>query len=1044
MSGINHLYDIYNKKGEEFIDQLFNTFVTVNEKMDGSAFTFERDLETGKFKFYRRDQRNPITLVDRTLMKYYEKPIQYIESLPPHILEKIPRGWRFGLEYFANNKPVEITYDRIPKNHLILSYVHQYGEDGKIKKTVQDKEELDNWADLLGIDKAPIIFQGYLTDDQKEKILDFLRTPFDKLVEKFKTQSFVRFIIGTLNPELQKSALNEDLDKDVEGIVFRFGDPEVKDNEPVLAKMVDPVFTQIAKEKTSKQRETKPSDFLGLTLLDVMNFILEKNIDSFKVEGDTEDERYVSFMSDVFANFLEENSDKYRGADFEEPEYLKREEFRLNKDLIDDRRVLKYVNEDDSFESLFKLMLNSFRKIKTRPSGVVTKGMMEQLNLLIRDIKDYIQKPRKGKINESGFMSFLDFKKEMSPEVEYIKEEDEETEADENPFYSYKEFISTLETIDNSPKKKTIKENEEENQLADVNLIVGRFQPFHNGHLKMAKFLKEKNGLNTIAVVVYPGHNKSGKSPFSEDTINKYMSGVVNDSEEIEDFIVVPRGLIGSAIVKLLDKGYRPVLIGAGEDRVDDYTKQIEYAKNSPIKDQIKDLELIKTPRVTSATKVRQAIQDEDYLEFKRLVPKAVERMYSALRSEINGEVKESYDLDKDLESILEGRVYESTKLEISEEDLKEVKGDIDFINNLIKDLETKKLEELSDAEKEIFLQISDAVSKIKNKVRKKEGAEILLLSRISDRLFGSKFTDKIIEDTEDLLNSLSKNTVENLIKRYLNSPSQLKPDPITIKDIIEKYKGIYDINLTTGFNGISGRDIKKLYRFDTTIGKGLQQRGKGETLFSIAFDARKNDKSGADVEIMDTKELVEIKSTNNAGIVPKSGPFLSEKVQEILLAAGTIFDIEELKTEGKDGKEKSITMGKNVSKNLKNLVAEGSEKSKEFIKVLSSVSGVQNPGPDDILPIILLLQLDHYSQNLKEFQVLAVFIEDDGSPDMIQIIKADEGKGTFLTEANIETLKKSQVSPKVTYSKLISGNRMEIYRFDKPAPDNVSDDKKD
>jgi cytidyltransferase-like protein len=639
MSGINHLYDIYNKKGQEFVDQLFNTFVTVNEKMDGSAFTFERDKETGKFKFYRRDQRNPITLVDRTLMKYYEKPIQYIESLPPHILEKIPREWRFGLEYFANNKPVEIMYDRIPKNHLILSYVHEYGEDGKIKKTIQDKEELDKWADLLGIDRAPIIFQGHLTDDQKSHILDFLRTPFEKLVERFKTQSFVRFIIGTLNPELEKSALNEDLDKDVEGIVFRFGDPNKETSEPVLAKMVDPVFTQMAKDKSVKQREDKPSDFLGLTVLDVMNFILEKGLDHFKVEGDTEDERYISFMSSVFADFLDEYAEKYRGADFNEPEYLKRDEFRLNKDLIDDRKVLKYVNEDDSFESLFKLMLNSFRKIKSRAGGIITKGMMEQMNLLIRDIKDYIQKPRKGKLNESGFMSFLDFKKEMTPVVEYLKEEDEETEADENPFYSYKEFITTLETIDNSPKAKnslTEKEDDKSKDLKKVNMLIGRFQPFHNGHLKMAKFLKEKNDLPSVVVVVYPGHNKSGKSPLNEELIKKCMDSVVGEEKEIEDYIIVQRGLVGSAIVKLLDKGYKPVLIGAGEDRTDDYTKQIEYVKNSEIGDKMKDLKLVQTPRVTSATEVRNAIKDGDYQKFKKLVPPGVDKMYTALKSVID------------------------------------------------------------------------------------------------------------------------------------------------------------------------------------------------------------------------------------------------------------------------------------------------------------------------------------------------------------------------------------------------------------------------
>ena len=91
MSSISHLQDLYHKKGNEFINNLFSSFVTVNEKMDGSAFTFERDIDNGKFKFYKRDQRNPITMVDRTIMKYYEKPIQYIASLPPHIIQLIPR-----------------------------------------------------------------------------------------------------------------------------------------------------------------------------------------------------------------------------------------------------------------------------------------------------------------------------------------------------------------------------------------------------------------------------------------------------------------------------------------------------------------------------------------------------------------------------------------------------------------------------------------------------------------------------------------------------------------------------------------------------------------------------------------------------------------------------------------------------------------------------------------------------------------------------------------------------------------------------------------
>ena len=636
MAGINHLYDLYNKKGADFVNQLFNQYVTINEKMDGSAFSFERDKDTGKFKFYRRDQRNPITLVDRTLMKYYEKPIQYIESLPPHVIQKIPRGWRFGLEYFANTNPVEIVYDRLPKNHLILSYVHQLDDAGKIVKTIQKKSSLDEWADLLGVEHSPIIFQGKLDEDQKSKLLEFLNTPFKKLVERFSTQSFVRYIISTLNPELSKSALNEDLDKEVEGIVFRFGDPN-KENETVLAKMVDPIFTEIAKQKSSEQREKKPSDFLGITLLDVMNFILEKGLKNFEVEGDTEDERYISFISDVFAKFLDDNKEKYKGTDFEEPSYLKKEDFRLNKNLITDRKVLKYVEEDESFESLFKLILNSFRKIKTRATGIVTSGMVEQLNLLIQDIKDYIKK-EKSPVNESEFVSFSDFKKEFIPNVDYIQEENEESERSENPFFSYDEFISKLETIDNQTKddKDQLVEKAPEDPKA-VNVLIGRFQPFHSGHLKMAKKLKEKNNLPSFVVVVYPGHIKSGKSPFDERIIKQYMEAVVKDNpEDLVDYMIVDRGLVGSIINKLVMMGLEPHLIAAGDDRKDYYEKQIEYIKRSDLIDNLpKDFGLEVTPRFTSATEVRDKLKSEDYASLKKLLPKSVLNLYTLLSAEM-------------------------------------------------------------------------------------------------------------------------------------------------------------------------------------------------------------------------------------------------------------------------------------------------------------------------------------------------------------------------------------------------------------------------
>lgn len=640
MSGISHLYDLYNKKGQDFIEKLFNTYVTVNEKMDGSAFIFERDVETGKFKFYKRDQRNPITMVDRTLMRYYEVPIQYIESLPPHIVGIIPRGWKFGLEFFSNPQPVEIAYDRIPKNNLILSYVHVI-EDNKISRTIQEKEKLDEWADILGVERPPIIFQGNLTEDQKEKILEFLRTPFNELLEEFKTKSFVRFIIGILNPELKTTALNDDLDKAIEGIVFRFGDPSGGD--PVLSKMVDPIFTEMARTKAQKRKEEKPSDFLGIAILDVMNFILEKGVNSFECKGTTDDERYVSFISSVFVDFLDSYASKYKEADFQEPDYLKKQEFRVNKDFIKSKSVLKYLEEDESYESLFKLILNSFRKIKKRSGGIINKGTLDQFNSLVSDIQERIDQVKESIVFESNLPTFMDFKRKNSSDkkVEYVTEESDE-EKEEDPFYSYNEFISALETIDNSekPKNSLSEEDSDPSKKIDANLLVGRFQPFHNGHLKAAKKLKEKNDLPCVVAVVHPGHNSSGKSPFDEDLVKKYMECVVRENPDVIcGFFIVPRGLLGVIYGTAKSHGFSIKSIGAGEDRISDYKKQSEYLKKKG-GDFPKDLEIIETPRSSSATEVRDKIKNEDFTSFKKLVPPSISSMYNSLVTGMNSHVK--------------------------------------------------------------------------------------------------------------------------------------------------------------------------------------------------------------------------------------------------------------------------------------------------------------------------------------------------------------------------------------------------------------------
>ena len=151
------------------------------------------------------------------------------------------------------------------------------------------------------------------------------------------------------------------------------------------------------------------------------------------------------------------------------------------------------------------------------------------------------------------------------------------------------------------------------------------------------KKLKEKNNLPSFVVVVYPGHNKSGKSPFNERIIKQYMEAVIKDNpDDLVDFIIVDRGLVGSIINKLVGMGLEPHLIASGDDRKDYYEKQIEYIKRSDLIDNLpKDFGLEVTPRFTSAAEVRDKLKNEDFAALKKLLPKPVLNLYTLLSAEI-------------------------------------------------------------------------------------------------------------------------------------------------------------------------------------------------------------------------------------------------------------------------------------------------------------------------------------------------------------------------------------------------------------------------
>ena len=650
MSGIKHLSDIFQDKGKSFIEKLFSKELSVTENLDGSTFSFERDFTGNNISFYKKDQENPITKVDRILMSYYEKPINYIDSLPESIKEEIPKGWRFGMTYFSNTKPVRIEYERVPKNHLILTHVLVRDEFGETERIIHDKEELDTWADKFGVERAPIIFQGKLTEDQKLSIMDFLSTPLMDLKNRFKTESFSKYLISILNPEIVKTTLGKDLHGEIDSLVFRFDD-EGKE-ETILAKMVDPVFYEMSKDRKATRSSYFPNDIYSLCLIDVMNYILEKGVESFVAQGIEPEERYINFVFSVFKSFIYEEGERYLGVDFDKPEYLKSEEFALNKDLIQDTEVISNLDKDDSYIDILQMILNSFRKFKRKPHGFFTDGLVKQFNQLVEEIASYINAKRKERIEESlGLPSFVWFKKaasrfsvEYEEDIEPIEETlvsdnsdmilesvniNEESEEDTSEFFSFKDFKKVVST---NKEKKKIKILNESNDK--VNVIIGKFQPFNNGHLKMCSRVKKENNLPIFLCVVHPGGDPNNNFPFSDELVRKAIGSLVSENEKMfAGYEIVPSNLLEDAI-NIVSKKANPASVCIGEKDFENMLLQREWIRN---KYDLNggDIEIFKTPAWSDNNLIRDYIRNGDFQEFKSKVPKSIAVLFNEFNREI-------------------------------------------------------------------------------------------------------------------------------------------------------------------------------------------------------------------------------------------------------------------------------------------------------------------------------------------------------------------------------------------------------------------------
>ncbi len=381
---------------DEILNDLFADEIFVYEDIQGSKIWVNWNGKNFDIK-PKSVTSQSINLVDLAMQNYYNPAINYLNSLDDRVKGLLNRRWWFCFEYFPDNQPANIEYNRVPKNQLVLSSIY------KGSKYDFNVEEIDEYSRLLNVDMIPVIYQGKLTDTMKEAIKYFINTSEEDLDYVFGEKSFAYFFYKILNPRLENSFLmDEDFQKNIEKLIIR---SQLKD---ISFQLLNPLYKRL-----SETNSTEFVEVYTLILVNFLNFCQSINLEDIKLKGEKKDEVYIYLISKLFNIYVSEVKQDLLDFDFTVPDFFNKDKFKINIELIKNKLTKDYIKEDTKLEYIFKVILGSLNKKKKKPIGIFTENTVILFNKFVSDIESYISsylnKMQEIELGRAGLLDFGDF-----------------------------------------------------------------------------------------------------------------------------------------------------------------------------------------------------------------------------------------------------------------------------------------------------------------------------------------------------------------------------------------------------------------------------------------------------------------------------------------------------------------------------------------------------------------------------------------------------------------------------------------------------------
>jgi hypothetical protein len=416
--------------GLEFVRDLMNGYTMVYEKINASTLSFKRIDDT--LYFFKGRNNEEINSINSMLYSYFQDGIDHVKRTSLIWYKELPENWLFRMQYVIQNDNNMINYNNMPQNNLILSCI----DTGNT--IIEDPNVLKKWADRLQIDYAQPVFNGFLSEFQKERLVEYLQNG------DLNGISFSQYIISLLNPQMTHSALSDEFMGGIDSFIFKFYKPGAK--KSTTLKLIDPYMTALIQQNKHEFGKIDGTES-EVVLANFIAYLQTVNLNTIEAQGETEEERYIDVICKLFNNYIKKEQELLKGIKGDV-----NESYSVNLDKIKNTETVELLRNNPSLTTVFQIITGMFmnKKDDNNPNSLISGSVMDAFNKEVSDIWNHVSDKAesvqtfkelmggdKTEAETEKVMTFTEYMNNIGRGEEYLSNDDEggkseETEKDGN------------------------------------------------------------------------------------------------------------------------------------------------------------------------------------------------------------------------------------------------------------------------------------------------------------------------------------------------------------------------------------------------------------------------------------------------------------------------------------------------------------------------------------------------------------------------------------------------------------------------------------